>query len=324
MDDPLDSDLPGILGQPAPELGVRRWVDASGAPIADYGLARMGEGYKLVFCFQHNCPGCHTHGFPALAALVQALRGSPNVRIAAVQTVFEEWEHNTYEHMLANQRRYALPIVFGHDAGEAGDGRFSEMMRRYRSGGTPWFVLIDPSGRVVHNHFSIDVGRTVAFLREAAVSAPVARPPGGFDWGEVIRRANHGNAPAPRRVERSDAEWRALLTPDQYHVAREKGTERAHSSAMCGLFEPGRYHCVCCDTPLFDASGKFASRSGWPSFTRPIDDAVVAYYRDDSHGMRRIETACAVCDAHLGHVFPDGPEPTGLRFCINALALVKR
>ena len=143
------------------------------------------------------------------------------------------------------------------------------------------------------------------------------------NWGDVIRWANHGNPPPPRRVEKTDAQWREQLTDDQYRVAREKGTEAAHSSPMCSLFEPGRYRCVCCDTEVFDSASKFKSQSGWPSFTSPVADGVVAYHLDNSHGMHRIETTCQVCDAHLGHVFPDGPEPTGLRFCMNAIALNK-
>jgi len=89
------------------------------------------------------------------------------------------------------------------------------------------------------------------------------------------------------------------------------------------LFEPGRYHCVCCDTPLFDSTSKFDSRTGWPSFTAPLTADVVAYHLDTGHGMQRVETVCNVCDAHLGHVFPDGPPPSGLRFCINAVSLRK-
>jgi peptide-methionine (R)-S-oxide reductase len=142
-------------------------------------------------------------------------------------------------------------------------------------------------------------------------------------WSQVLELARRGNVAPPRRVEKSDAEWRAALTDEQYDVARRKGTERAFSSELCGLFEPGRYHCICCDTPLFDSFSKFDSRTGWPSFTAPLSPDVVAYHLDTSHGMQRIETTCNVCDAHLGHVFPDGPPPTGLRFCINAVSLRK-
>jgi methionine-R-sulfoxide reductase len=143
-------------------------------------------------------------------------------------------------------------------------------------------------------------------------------------WADISTFASRGNPEPPgHRVERTDAEWRARLTPEQYQVTRRKGTERPFSSELCSLFAPGRYACVCCDTPLFDAGEKFESGTGWPSFTQPVDPAAVAYHLDDAHGMRRIEATCSVCDAHLGHVFPDGPAPSGLRYCINALALHK-
>jgi methionine-R-sulfoxide reductase len=142
-------------------------------------------------------------------------------------------------------------------------------------------------------------------------------------WTDVVTIANRGNPKPPRRVERTDAEWRAQLAPDVYQVTRRKGTEAPFSSEMCSLFEPGRYQCVCCDTLLFDSGDKFESGTGWPSFTQPVDPNVIAYHADVSHGMSRIETTCNVCDAHLGHVFPDGPAPSGLRYCINALALRK-
>jgi len=146
-----------------------------------------------------------------------------------------------------------------------------------------------------------------------------------LDWNDVMRRAVRGGPNPPHRVERTAAQWREQLTPEAFRVTREHGTERAFSSAMCVRFEPGVYACVCCDTVLFDSGTKFDSGTGWPSFTQPIDDAVVAYNHDQSHGMSRVEALCAVCDAHLGHVFPDGPrESTGLRYCINAIALTKR
>ncbi len=142
-------------------------------------------------------------------------------------------------------------------------------------------------------------------------------------WKEVLRLARNGNHAPPRTVKKSEAEWRAQLAPLAFEVTRRHGTERAFSSEMCSKFEPGRYRCVCCQTLLFDAATKFESGTGWPSFSQPVEPDVVSYHVDESYGMVRVETLCNVCDAHLGHVFPDGPEPSGLRFCINAVALEK-
>ncbi|MBD3581270.1 peptide-methionine (R)-S-oxide reductase MsrB [Flavobacterium selenitireducens] len=144
-----------------------------------------------------------------------------------------------------------------------------------------------------------------------------------LNWNDIIKFASHANPEPPKTVRKSEEEWKAQLDPDVYVVTRQKGTERAHSSEMCNLFEPGQYSCVCCGTPLFDSGEKFQSGTGWPSFTQPVSVNNVAYHKDVSYGMVRIEALCNVCEAHLGHVFPDGPEPSGLRYCINALSLEK-
>ncbi|MEL6536414.1 MAG: peptide-methionine (R)-S-oxide reductase MsrB [Bacteroidota bacterium] len=144
-----------------------------------------------------------------------------------------------------------------------------------------------------------------------------------LNWNDLLNFADKGNPIPPRQVKKSKAEWRAQLTPEQYHVTREHGTERAFSSDMCSLFEPGLYACVCCNEVLFDANKKFESGTGWPSFTQPIQEDVISYQVDRSFGMVRVETLCNICDAHLGHVFPDGPAPSGLRYCMNAVALEK-
>ena len=123
------------------------------------------------------------------------------------------------------------------------------------------------------------------------------------------------------KVERTEAEWRQVLTPQQYHVLREAGTERPWSGEYVNTHEDGTYTCAACGSPLFSSTTKFESGSGWPSFWEPIEEDAVTLIEDRSHGMVRVEVRCATCGSHLGHVFPDGPQPTGERFCMNSLSL---
>jgi peptide-methionine (R)-S-oxide reductase len=124
-----------------------------------------------------------------------------------------------------------------------------------------------------------------------------------------------------QKINKSDAEWRAELSPEQYYVTRQHGTERAFTGPYWNEKRPGLYSCVCCGAPLFSSETKYDSGSGWPSFWAPLDPNAVSKYDDFSHFMRRTEIRCAQCDAHLGHVFPDGPNPTGQRYCMNGTAL---
>ena len=144
-----------------------------------------------------------------------------------------------------------------------------------------------------------------------------------IDWKTILEFCSSGNPEPEVSVRKSEEEWRALLTSEQYYVTREHGTERPFSSEMCGVFEPGDYACVCCGALLFKGSEKFESGTGWPSFTQPARRNAISYHQDGSLGMMRVEARCNNCGAHLGHVFPDGPGPGGLRYCMNAVSLKK-
>lgn len=137
-------------------------------------------------------------------------------------------------------------------------------------------------------------------------------------WKDVIHYASGNNAEPDKKIEKTDEEWQEVLTPEQYRITRLKGTERPFSGELCSIYEAGTYSCICCNTPLFDSTIKFDSSSGWPSFTQPFKENAIRYKKDTTFGMVRVEVMCNSCGAHLGHVFPDGPEPSGLRYCINS------
>jgi methionine-R-sulfoxide reductase len=143
-------------------------------------------------------------------------------------------------------------------------------------------------------------------------------------WIDVIRLSTKGNLTPPHRIEKSEEEWKKILTEEQFQIARRKGTERAFTGEYCEAHTPGLYACVCCNTLLFDSTVKFESGTGWPSFTEAVRENVINYHKDSSYGMARVEVMCNVCDGHLGHVFPDGPEPSGLRYCINSASIKLR
>jgi len=140
-------------------------------------------------------------------------------------------------------------------------------------------------------------------------------------WADVINYSNVGSPTADKQVEKTEEEWKSILTEEQFRITRQKGTESAGSGALCSAHDAGKYSCICCDTLLFDSSIKFESGTGWPSFTEPIKENAIKYHKDESFGMTRVEVMCNTCDGHLGHVFPDGPAPSGLRYCVNSASI---
>lgn len=156
----------GLVGSIAPELDIECWVDGAGKVIPPVKLADYAGKFKVLYCFQSWCPGCHSTGFPALNKMVNALADDGKVVFLAIQSVFEGHESNTYEKMLEVQRKYDLNIPFAQDEGNAGTGHIATTMRNYRTGGTPWFIFIDQNDQVVFNEFHLDADRAIAFLRE--------------------------------------------------------------------------------------------------------------------------------------------------------------
>ncbi len=155
----------GIVGQSAPELKVSQWIDGQGAATEDIRLSELDGKFKVIYCFQAWCPGCHSRGLPSLKKMSAELKDNPNVEFMAIQTVFEGESSNTYDRMVEIQKQYDLDIPFGHDPGDATSRHRSTTMNSYRTGGTPWFIFIDQKGQVVFNDYHLDTDKAIDYLK---------------------------------------------------------------------------------------------------------------------------------------------------------------
>ncbi len=306
----------GIAGQTAPEFRFDDWL-ANVESDDGLRLADIEEPIIYLYNFQSWCPGCHSHGFPTMKAVKDHFEASGQghlIKFVAIQTVFEGHDTNTADAALDSMARHDLTdIALGHDSGPP-----PTVMVDYQSGGTPWTVIIGPGPDriVLDNGFQFEfvdiidlIEQHLSHTNPAAATSPAITP------NEDIV-----DTPTPTPVPTAD-ELRERLTPEQYEVTQNGGTERAFSGEYWDTKDNGVYHCIVCDEALFNSDTKFDSGTGWPSFFDQIDDGKVRRVEDRSHGMTRIEARCANCEAHLGHVFPDGPQPTGQRYCMNGVAM---
>ncbi len=185
--------------------------------------------------------------------------------------------------------------------------------RAYGVEAWPTVVILDKQGRIRYTH----IGEGAYDVQEKIIKTLLAEGEGKEGTGAAASPVTYRG----EKIVKTDAEWRALLTPEQFHVMREKGTERAFTGEYNDHHESGTYHCAACDLALFGSQAKFDSGTGWPSFFQPVAAANVTEEVDDAYGMKRTEVLCNRCGAHLGHVFDDGPRPTGLRYCMNSVSL---
>ncbi len=303
----------GIVGHTAPEFRFDHWLDNIDG---DLKIADIDEPVIFLYNFQSWCPGCHSHGFPTLKAVRAALDAggfAGRVKFVAVQTVFEGHDTNTAEAARESLGQHGLgDLALGHDSGHP-----PTIMADYRTGGTPWTVVIGPrpDRTVLFNGFQLDATAAVELIEAVLVDE---QTPTQTDTSHT--EPEEGNTEMTKPVIDKSA-LRKRLTKEQYEVTQNGGTERPFTGIYHDTKTDGAYRCVVCDEVLFDSASKFESGTGWPSFSAESEEGKVRRIIDPSHAMTRTEARCNNCDAHLGHVFPDGPGPGGERYCMNSASL---
>ncbi len=292
--------------RPAPAIAEGIWINSETT-----SLKNLRGRVVLVDFWTYGCYNCR-NTLPTLKRFDENYReqGLTIVGVHSPEFDGEKKIDKVREQVRALGIRY--PVVTDND---------HETWRAYDVEAWPTVVILDKQGRIRYTH----IGEGRYDMQEKVIRQLLAEPNGTDASGVLktpdVKESTTDEKSSPDRVVKSEDEWRRLLTPEQFYIAREKGTERAFTGQYHDHKEKGVYYCVACGNELFSSATKFDSGTGWPSFWNPVAASKIRTETDTSFGVERVEVLCARCDSHLGHIFDDGPPPTGLRYCINSISL---